>query len=102
MLVRVIDVYVKEQNIDEFKRITIENRQGSIGEPGVLRFDLLQSENDPDHFILYEVYRDEQATRDHKETSHYQRWRDAAEPMMARKRQSTACIPVAPANPKEW
>ena len=102
MIVRIIDVYVKEQNIEEFKVLTVENRQGSIGEAGVLRFDVLQSETDPDHFVLYEVYRDEQATLDHKATEHYQKWRDAVEPMMARKRQSTACTPVAPSDHGEW
>jgi len=102
MIVRVIDVYVQEQSIEEFKGATVKNRQGSIQEPGVLRFDILQSESDPNHFILYEVYRDEQATKDHKETVHYQRWREAVEPMMARKRESAACRPVAPTDPAEW
>ncbi len=102
MIVRIIDVYVKEQSIEEFKGATVKNRQGSIQEPGVLRFDVLQSESDPDHFILYEVYRDEQATKDHKETAHYQEWREAVEPMMARKRESTACAPVAPTDSTEW
>ena len=102
MIVRIIDVHVKEQSIEEFKRATVRNRAGSMREPGVLRFDLLQSDTDPQHFILYEVYRDERATLDHKETEHYQRWRDAVEPMMARKRESTACTPIAPADPGEW
>jgi autoinducer 2-degrading protein len=102
MIVRVVDVYVNEQSIEEFKRITVQNRRGSIGEPGVLRFDVLQSESDPDHFILYEVYRDEQATLDHKETDHYRSWREAAGPMMARKRESTACTPIAPTETGEW
>jgi len=102
MIVRVIDVYVQEQSIEEFKEATVKNRQGSIQEPGVLRFDILQSESDPNHFILYEVYRDEQATKDHKETVHYQRWREAVEPMMARKRESAACRPVAPTDLAEW
>ena len=102
MIVRIIDVYVKEQNIEEFKARTVENRQGSIKEAGVLRFDVLQSEIDPDHFLLYEVYRDQQATLDHKDTDHYQKWRAAVEPMMAGKRESTACTPVAPTDPGEW
>lgn len=102
MIVRIIDVYVKVQNIEEFKEATVQNRQGSIQEKGVLRFDVLQSETDPDHFLLYEVYRDEQATKDHKETAHYQQWREAVEPMMAGKRESTACTPVAPTDLTEW
>lgn len=102
MIVRIIDVLVNKQSIEDFKRISVENRGGSILEPGVLRFDVLQSDSDPQHFILYEVYRDEKATMDHKDTSHYQQWREAAEPMMARKRESTSCIPVAPTDPGEW
>lgn len=102
MIVRIIDVHVNKQSIEEFKRISVENRGGSIQEQGVLRFDVLQSDTDPQHFILYEAYRDEQATLDHKETEHYRRWREAAEPMMARKRESTPCTPVAPTDPGEW
>jgi autoinducer 2-degrading protein len=102
MIVRIIDVDVNKQSIEDFKRITVKNREGSIREQGVLRFDVLQSDTDPQQFFLYEVYRDEQATLDHKETEHYQRWREAAEPMMARKRESTSCSPVAPTDPGEW
>ena len=102
MIVRIIDVLVNERSIEDFKRISVQNREGSIGEAGILRFDVLQSDTDPQHFILYEVYRSEQATLDHKETEHYRRWREAAQPMMARKRESTSCIPVAPADPGEW
>jgi len=102
MIVRIINVHVNKQNIEDFKRISVQNRGGSIQERGVFRFDVLQSDSDPQHFILYEVYRDQQATLDHKETEHYQRWRDAAEPMMARKRESTSCTPVAPTEPGEW
>ena len=102
MIVRVIDVHVNKESIEDFKRISVRNRQGSIQEKGVLRFDVLQSDSDPQHFILYEVYRDEQATSDHKETEHYKIWREAAEPMMASKRESTACTPVAPTDPGEW
>jgi autoinducer 2-degrading protein len=102
MIVRIIDVDVNKQSIEDFKRITVKNREGSIREQGVLRFDVLQSDTDPQQFFLYEVYRDEQATLDHKETEHYQRWREAAEPMMARKRESTSCSPVAPTDPREW
>ena len=102
MIVRVIDVHVKKESIEDFRRISVQNRGGSIRESGVLRFDVLQSDTDPQHFILYEVYRDEQATLEHKETEHYKIWREAAEPMMACKRESTACTPVAPTDSGEW
>ena len=102
MIVRIIDVHVTEQSIEDFKRVSLQNRGGSIQEQGILRFDVLQSDDDPQNFILYEVYRDEPATLEHKKTEHYQRWRDAVEPMMAQKRQSTSCIPIAPIDPEGW
>jgi autoinducer 2-degrading protein len=102
MIVRIIDVYVREQNLEAFRDATLKNRDGSIREPGVLRFDVLQDEAEPAHFVLFEVYRDEKATLDHKETDHYQIWRQAVELMMARPRSATACSVVAPLNPHEW
>jgi quinol monooxygenase YgiN len=102
MIVRIIDVHVNGQSVEAFKTISVENREGSIREPGVLRFDVLQSDADPQHFVLYEVYRNEQATLDHKETDHYRRWRQSVEPMMARNRESISCTPVAPTDAGEW
>jgi autoinducer 2-degrading protein len=69
-----------------FMIATTENCQQSFKEPGVLRFDLLQMIGEVDSFLLVEVYRDEQASKDHKDTSHYQSWRDTVAPMMAEPR----------------
>jgi len=102
MIVRLIDVNVLAERVEDFKRATVANREGSIREAGVLRFDVLQDDARPSHFLLYEVYRDEQATRDHKQTEHYRVWRAAVEPMMAGPRGSTSCTPVAPAEPEQW
>ncbi len=102
MIVRVVNVYVKEDSCEEFRTATLKNRLGSLAEAGVARFDLLQDKADSCHFILYEVYRDEQAALDHKETSHYQSWREAVAPLMARPRQGMACSAVAPSEWDEW
>ncbi len=102
MIVRVIDVFVKAANIEDFKQASVVNRRGSIAEPGVLRFDVLQDEAKPDHFVLYEVYRDEQATQNHKQTEHYKLWKSSVEAMMAEPRKGTACTPVVPVAESEW
>jgi autoinducer 2-degrading protein len=102
MIVRIIDIHVLEARLEDFKRATLRNREGSIGEQGVLRFDLLQDDAQPGHFLLYEVYRDVQATQDHKQTEHYRLWREAMEPMMAEPRKSLSCTPLAPLDPGEW
>lgn len=96
MVVRAVTVYVKPERIDEFVEATKKNHAGSVREAGVLRFDVLQREDDPAVFMLYEVYRDQAATGAHKETEHYKTWRKAVEPMMAKPREGTAFTVIAP------
>jgi len=77
-------VQVKKENIEGFKDASLDNAANSVQEPGVLRFDVIQQEDDPSRFVLVEVYRDEvQAPAAHKQTEHYERWRDAVKEMMA-------------------
>ena len=61
-------------------RASLENARNTIQEPGNLRFDVLQQADDPDRFVLYEVYRDEAGAKAHKETPHYARWAEAVAP----------------------
>ena len=42
-------------------------------EPGNRQFTVLRGHDDPDDFLLYEVYASEQAFRDHQQTEHFKR-----------------------------
>jgi autoinducer 2-degrading protein len=44
---------------------------------GCLRFDVLQDQEDENHFFFYEVYRDEAAHQAHSKTPHFARWSEA-------------------------
>ena len=88
MLIVHVQVRVKPESIEAFKTATIENARQSRLEPGIARFDILQQTEDPARFILVEAYRDAQAPARHKETKHYQVWRDIVAPMMAEPRTS--------------
>lgn len=88
MLIVQVYVHVLPKRIEEFRRATLENASKSVREPGIARFDVLQSRDEPTRFLLTEVYRDAQAPARHKETEHYRRWRDTVEPMMAEARRS--------------
>ncbi|MCX7983725.1 MAG: antibiotic biosynthesis monooxygenase [Bacteroidetes bacterium] len=83
-----VHVHVKGEYVEEFIRTTIENARSSLYEPGVARFDVLQSQDDPTHFILVEVYRTIEDSAKHKETTHYQQWREKVAVMMAEPRSS--------------
>ncbi len=102
MTVRAIEVQVKPGRTEEFIAVTLANHRGSLAEPGVLRFDVLQSAEDPSSFLLYEVYRDEAAIQAHKETPHYQAWKKAVEPLMAAPRRGRPFDVLAPTDPKAW
>ena len=88
MLIVHVQVRVKPESIEAFKTATIENARQSRLEPGIARFDILQQTEDPARFILVEAYRDAQAPARHKETKHYEVWRDTVAPMMAEPRTS--------------
>lgn len=87
MIATVVHVHVKEAHVNAFIAATAENHRNSIQEVGNFRFDVLQEENDPCKFILYEVYETEQAATAHKQTSHYLKWRDAVAAWMVKPRQ---------------
>ena len=88
MLIVHVFVHVKADSVDAFAAATLENARNSIREPGVVRFDVVQQEDDPTRFLLIEIYRTPQDPARHKETAHYATWRDAVEPMMAEPRRS--------------
>jgi quinol monooxygenase YgiN len=88
MLIVHVQVRVKPECVEQFRRATIENAAQSVREPGIARFDVAQQSDDPTRFVLVEAYRSAEDPARHKETAHYKRWRDAVEPMMAEPRRS--------------
>nr|WP_308477928.1 antibiotic biosynthesis monooxygenase [Nannocystis radixulma] len=98
MLVVHVHVHVVPDQVEAFRAATVANARESVREPGIARFDVLQQEGDPTRFILVEVYRDEAAPARHKETAHYQLWRDTVAPMMASPRTSVRLANVFPAD----
>jgi len=96
MLVVLVYVHVKPEYIDVFREATLANASQSVKEPGIARFDIIQQKDDPAHFVLVEVYRDSEAPTAHKETMHYQTWRDKVAVMMAEPRSSTKYSNIFP------
>ena len=96
-----VHVHVEPESIDAFREATMENARNSIQEPGIARFDVMQQMDDPTHFLLVEVYRTPDDPARHKETAHYQTWRDTVAEMMAEPRQSVKFANVFP-NDAGW
>ena len=86
MLATLVHIHVKSECVEAFKSATLENARHSVKEFGIARFDMLQQAEDPTRFTLIEVYRTAEAPAQHKETAHYQLWRDTVADMMAEPR----------------
>ena len=96
MLIVHVHVRVKADQVEAFRAASVANATESVREPGVARFDVIQQQDDPTRFVLVEVYRSASDPAQHKETAHYQRWRDRVESMMAEPRSSVKFTNVFP------
>ncbi len=96
MHVTLVEINVKPDKVQEFLAVFRQNHLGSVQEPGNLRFDVLQDEQSPNRFYIYEAYRDEQAVAAHKKTAHYLRCVEQLEPLMTGPRKKTTFIGLLP------
>ena len=101
MIIVHVVVHVKLDAVAAFMAATVENARNSVTEPGVVRFDVVQQDDDPARFLLIEIYRTPADPISHKETAHYATWRDTVASMMAEPRQSVKYHTVFP-EPAEW
>lgn len=96
-----VSIHVKPDQLEAFQAATLENARASRREPGIARFDVLQQADDPTRFILMEVYRTPEDPAKHKETAHYNVWRQQAEPMMAEARTRLVYTNLFPSD-QDW
>lgn len=102
MIVTTVDVRVKKEHVNDFIEACRKNHEGSVREPGNLRFDILQHREDPCRFLLYEAYESDAAAKLHKETAHYHRWRETVADWMAAPRQGVPYTVLFPADKQQW
>ena len=93
---------VKPDSIDDFKIASLKNARASALEPGIARFDVVQQIDDPTKFVLVEVYKNGDAPAAHKETKHYEIWRDTVADMMAGPRCAVKYKNLFPATMDGW
>src|ERR1700682_140386 len=102
MLVVHVHVRIRPERIGDFLAATVVNARASLAEPGVLRFDVIQDQADPEHVVLVAVYRDDDASAAHKLPPHHAGWRDGVAEMMAEPRSSARFSAVFPAGSEDW
>ena len=70
-LVLVVNVTVNPKHTEALKPAMLENAANSVKEDGCLQFDVIQSQDDENTFLFYEVYIDADALASHRETPHF-------------------------------
>lgn len=70
-LVLVVNVKVKPGHADALIPAMLENAAQFALEETCYQFDVIVSQDDPNSFVFYEVYKDEQALANHRQTPHY-------------------------------
>ena len=94
MIISAIQFTFEPADADKAESLLREIRDASIKEPGVVRFDVGRSSDDPSVFVLWEVYRDQSAIDAHKASEHFKRLvLDGIRPL-ARERTAIAAIPI--------
>jgi len=73
MFVQLVNIRVKPGHVDEFLEAFRINYQGTVREPGNVRFDVLQDPEDETRFVIYEAFTSAAAVDEHKKTEHYRR-----------------------------
>lgn len=83
MYIVVVRISVIADRVSDFIAATLANAHATRHEPGNVRFDVLQQNEDPTKFTLYEAYHDETGFKAHQQTQHYLAWKAAVADMMA-------------------
>jgi autoinducer 2-degrading protein len=101
MHIVLVHVKIKPEYQLAFEKASLENARNSINELGIARFDILRMADDPNHYVLNETYLTPEDQIKHRESKHYQVWKDTVSEMMAEPRLGVKYINLFP-NDSDW
>lgn len=81
--VLVVNIRVKEENLDKWMPLALENAREARKEPGCRQFEVLVDPKDRAKVMLYETYDDEKAFEAHQATPHFKKYIAEAVPLLA-------------------
>ncbi|WP_435927911.1 (4S)-4-hydroxy-5-phosphonooxypentane-2,3-dione isomerase [Dryocola sp. BD613] len=96
MNVTLVEINIKPERVNEFLDVFRANHEGSIKEPGNLRFDVLQDPEVPTRFFIYEAYQNDEAVLAHKQTPHYLACVAKLDEMMSQPRKKRSFVGLLP------
>ncbi len=80
----VADVHGLAGSLQELRALLAQLADSSRGEEGCESFRVLGADDDPAGIVVMSAWTDEDALRAHFQTAHYQRYRAAVGPLLAR------------------
>ena len=83
MIVIQLHHIVKSEHIARYTEATLDKAELMLKEVGVIRVNVLQDSDDPQHFILHEIFRDREARFAYLASENFIRWRDAVSDLLA-------------------
>jgi quinol monooxygenase YgiN len=94
MLVNAVIYTVPADKAEEAAAMLRPLRDASRAEPGCITFDVSRSNDDPNVFVLYEEWRDQQALDVHYETGHFKKFGVNGIRTLATNRLAHRCSPL--------
>ncbi len=97
MIALIVTIQIQSEHREAFMESMLDDARGSNNdEPGCLRFDVLQDNEDPNKIHLYEVYKDQTALDAHRQAPHYTKWRETVQDWFAAETVRRVASPVFP------
>ncbi len=81
MIVIHVDIRVRPDCAEAFRDRLRRHSGNSLEEPGCLRFDAAEADDDPGRFFIWEIYVDEAAVEHHRTQASLAEFREATGPM---------------------
>ena len=98
MIALVVTIRIKPGHKEAFMESMMGDAQGSNNdEPGCLRFDVLQDNEDTNKIHLYEVYKDQAAVDAHRQAPHYLKGRETVKDWFDGEAERNVATPIYPA-----
>ena len=94
MIVSAVQFTFAPEDADRAATLLREIRAASVKEPGVVRFEVGRSTDDPNVFVLWEVYRDKNAAEAHQKSEHFKRLVIEGIRPLARQRTAVTASPL--------
>jgi (4S)-4-hydroxy-5-phosphonooxypentane-2,3-dione isomerase len=85
LYINLVELDIVPAEFDKFMEAIEENGAASVKDPGCREFNIIVSEKDPHHVLLFEVYDNAAALEAHRATDHFKKYQTTTANMVAKR-----------------